>query len=208
MALSLPQRVRENAPGDFYVEAGCCMSCCLVHGEAPELLNDPGEPFRECYFRRQPRTAEEVERAIDAICLSEMAALRYGGTDPEIIDKLRRRGMAEQCDHTPEGRAWMEARARRAEAPARDRPEPLAYFRPVEMDAEPALLRGVRRAKAVAGWFTLAALIFFVLNAGDRSPLQWPSVFAFMACLLAYFFTGLLVWAVQIYIAVRARSRR
>jgi hypothetical protein len=210
MPLSLPQRVPENAPGDFYVEAGCCTSCCLPHGEAPELLNDPDEPFKECYFRRQPRTPEEVDRAVEAICVSEVCALRYGGTDPAIIDKLRRRDAAAQCDHTPEGRAWIEAPARRAAAAPPVAARPLSYFRPVEGDEPPPqpLLTGVRRARAIAGWIALAAFVFAGLHAGDRDRLQWPATFAFMACLAAYVLTALIVWAVRIYVTVAARRRR
>lgn len=98
MTVSLPQRVPENAPGDFYVQAGLCTRCCIVHGEAPDLLNNPEEPFEECFFRRQPRTPEEVEQAISAICVSEMCALRYAGSDPTIIAKLRARQSVSQCD--------------------------------------------------------------------------------------------------------------
>ena len=101
MAIPLPQRVPDNAPGDFYVEARMCMRCCLPHGEAPELLNDPNEPFQECFFRRQPQTPEEVDRAISALRVSEVCALRYAGTDPEIIAKLRSRQCGHLCDHTP-----------------------------------------------------------------------------------------------------------
>jgi hypothetical protein len=107
MTVSLPQRVPENAPGDFYVQAGLCTRCCLVHGEAPNLLNDPEQPFEECFFRRQPETPAEIEQAISAICVSEMCALRYGGTDPTIVTKLREKQLASQCDHTPEGQAWI-----------------------------------------------------------------------------------------------------
>src|SRR5205809_7978172 len=103
MTAPLRQRVPENAPGDFYVEAGCCTRCCLVHGEAPGLLNDPKQPFEECYFRRQPQTPEEVEQAICAICISEVGALRYAGTDPSIINRLRARNSGAQCDNSPEG---------------------------------------------------------------------------------------------------------
>src|SRR5688500_2202951 len=110
MSVELPQRVPENAPGDFYVVAGSCTRCCLVHGEAPELLNDPAQPFNECYFRRQPQTPAEVEQAISAICVSEMEALRYGGTDESIIQKLRGQHAAARCDHAPEGQASLRAR--------------------------------------------------------------------------------------------------
>ena len=76
MALHLPQRVPENAPGDFYVEEGMCMRCCLVHGEAPELFNDPTTEFQQCYFRRQPSSKAELEHAFAAMSVTEVCALR------------------------------------------------------------------------------------------------------------------------------------
>ena len=112
MAITLPQRVPENVPGDFYVEAGLCTRCYLVHGEAPDLLNDPAEPFDECYFRRQPQTPEEVDQAISAIWVSEMCALRYAGTDEAIIAKLRTQQSAALCDRSPEGIARLKAQTR------------------------------------------------------------------------------------------------
>lgn len=110
MAIPLPQRVPENAPGDFYVEAGPCMRCCLPHGEAPDLLNDPDKPFEQCFFRRQPQTTTEIEQAIQALWVSDVAALRYGGTDPDVIAKLRARNCGHLCDHAPEGVAWRTPR--------------------------------------------------------------------------------------------------
>src|SRR5688500_13720448 len=104
MPIPLPQRVPENAPGDFYVVARVCLRCCLPHGKAPELMDDP-ESTGDCYFRRQPRTPEEVDHAINAICVSDLCALRYGGSDEAIISKLRQRHAAAQCDHTPHGQA-------------------------------------------------------------------------------------------------------
>ena len=93
------QCVPENAPGDFYVQAGLCLQCCLPHEEAPELMNDCKQLFRECYFRRQPQTPEEVERAIQAIWISEMRALCYGGTDQTIIRRLHELSAGDCCDH-------------------------------------------------------------------------------------------------------------
>jgi hypothetical protein len=98
MRTPLPQPVPENAPGDFYVERDVCTRCCLPHGEAPELMNDPTVAFRECYFRRQPQNEEEVEHAITAIRVSCIEALRYGGNDPTIIARLREVGEAAACD--------------------------------------------------------------------------------------------------------------
>jgi hypothetical protein len=107
MAIPLPQRVPQNAPGDFYVQAGMCTACCLPHGEAPDLLNDAKQAFHECFFRRQPQTPEEVDRAISALWVSEVCALRYAGSDPQIIAKLRSRDCGHLCDQTPEGQAWL-----------------------------------------------------------------------------------------------------
>src|SRR5687767_6753715 len=64
MATPLPQRVPENSPGDFYVERDVCLRCCLPHGEAPELLDDPEEGAPSCYFRRQPENEVEIEHAL------------------------------------------------------------------------------------------------------------------------------------------------
>jgi hypothetical protein len=71
------------------------------------VTHDPEQPFEECFFRRQPRTPDEIEQAISAICVSEMCALRYGGSDPSIIAKLRAKQSASQCDQTVEGQAWI-----------------------------------------------------------------------------------------------------
>jgi hypothetical protein len=98
MADSNPRRVPENSAGDFYVVAGFCMRCCLPHGEAPNLMNDPDAEFKSCFFRRQPETPDEVEQAISAMHVSEVAALRYGGTDDRIITRLCSKGMSHLCD--------------------------------------------------------------------------------------------------------------
>lgn len=98
MAISLRQRVPENAPGDFYVEAGACLCCGLPHGEAPELMSDCTVAFRGCYFVRQPQTPQEVERAVQAIWVSELNCIRYGGGDQAIIRRLHELGREDCCD--------------------------------------------------------------------------------------------------------------
>jgi len=99
MAVPLRQRVPENAPGDFYVEAGVCLQCYLPHEAAPELMNDCKTYFRECYFRRQPQTPAEVEHAIQAIAFSELDCIRYGGSDQSVIRRLYELGRGDACDH-------------------------------------------------------------------------------------------------------------
>jgi hypothetical protein len=51
-----------------------------------------------CYFRRQPETLEEVERAISACCVSCVSAVRYSGNDPEILRRFREVGRIDVCD--------------------------------------------------------------------------------------------------------------
>jgi hypothetical protein len=93
-----------NVPGPFYVEAGLCMLCCVPEHEAPDLIGfykDPTGTHREshCYFRKQPQTPEELERAIAATRLACCGAYRYGGSNPEILKRLRQAGVAvEQID--------------------------------------------------------------------------------------------------------------
>src|SRR5882672_2277680 len=110
MPARLPQRVPQNAPGDFYVQANRCTRCCMPHHEAPDLMNDPDAPFEECYFRRQPQTPDEVVQAMNAICVSEVCALRYGGRDPEIIRQVGPGQSDYSLDETPLAEAASEER--------------------------------------------------------------------------------------------------
>jgi hypothetical protein len=212
MPLRLPQRVPDNAPGDFYVQAGLCTACCLPHGEAPELLNDLKQPFDECYFRRQPRTPAEVDQAIEAICVSEMCALRYGGTDAAVIDKLRARRAAAQCDQTPEGQAWLDALTRPSVTPpdASDTTarEPLAYFSPPRQEPGSALLRGLHRARKVVGWVSLPTFIFALFHLSDRDRLHFPATAALVGCLVVHVWIDLVVWVIEFREPRQAPSRR
>jgi hypothetical protein len=78
----------KNAPGPFYVEKGCCISCQAPYNEAPELMSHD-EDGGHCFFRRQPEAPEEVEQAIRACCMSCVSAARYSGDDPEILRRFR-----------------------------------------------------------------------------------------------------------------------
>ncbi len=96
------QRNPLNAPGSFYTEANVCLACCLPEAEAPELLGfeeDLDNPKFGCFFKRQPETREELEHAFMAMAVSCIDGLRYGGTDPVILHRLRELGMEAQCDH-------------------------------------------------------------------------------------------------------------
>ena len=96
MNRATPERTPLNAEGDFYVEKDLCLACMAPEYEAPELMGFDEETF--CYFKRQPTTPEELDHAIEAVCVSCIAALRYAGNDPEVLDRLRAKGAGEQCD--------------------------------------------------------------------------------------------------------------
>jgi hypothetical protein len=73
-----------NALGDFYVEDGMCIACAAPEHEAPALMaHDPNAHCGyHCYFKKQPQTPEELDRAIQAVNVGCCGAVRYGGTDP------------------------------------------------------------------------------------------------------------------------------
>jgi hypothetical protein len=94
------QRYPLNVEGDFHVEDGMCMACTAPEHEAPDLISfDPNTVAGyHCYFKRQPQTREELERAIMAVAVGCCAGVRYAGTNPEIIRRLREIGVPDTCD--------------------------------------------------------------------------------------------------------------
>ncbi len=96
------QRNPLNAPGPFYVEANFCLACCLPEGEAPDLLGFEGDldnPRFGCFFKKQPETPEELDRAFSAMHSNCIDTLRYGGEDAAILRRLQKLGLEDQCDH-------------------------------------------------------------------------------------------------------------
>lgn len=93
-------RYPKNAPGDFYVEDQVCITCEAPRHTAPELIahDDDEDAYPHCYFRRQPKTPQETERAIMACDISCCDALRYGGSDPVILQRFRELGRLDLCD--------------------------------------------------------------------------------------------------------------
>jgi hypothetical protein len=90
-----------NAAGDFYVADRLCIACTAPEHEAPELMaHDEAHDGYHCYFRRQPSTPEELRRAIRAVGVGCCGAVRYGGTDPEVLRLLAKADAASACDHS------------------------------------------------------------------------------------------------------------
>lgn len=88
------------------------MTCDQIFLAAPDLLayvqhakGDDGREAWHCAFLKQPETPEELERAIDAMCGSEVCGIRYGGRDPEILRRIAARGRSSEgtADHPLEG---------------------------------------------------------------------------------------------------------
>lgn len=71
------ERYPLNVAGPFYVENGCCICCEAPLHEAPDLMAMDNS---HCFFKKQPSTPEELERAISAMHVSCVEALRYPGT--------------------------------------------------------------------------------------------------------------------------------
>ena len=95
-----------NVPGPFYTEANLCLVCCLSEGEAPDLMGleeDLANPMFGCFFKKQPETPEELDRAFQAMAVNCIDTLRYAGRDPEILHRLRELGMEGQCDYPVAG---------------------------------------------------------------------------------------------------------
>lgn len=93
----------ENVVGDFYVECDSCVSCEAPYHEAPDLMGRPGSSEKNygCFFRRQPLTPDQIDRACSAVMVSCVEAVRYAGNDPEILRTLYDRGAYSSCDVHP-----------------------------------------------------------------------------------------------------------
>jgi len=80
---------------DFYVQPRCCTSCGVPQAVAPDLVGWTGEKYPQCYWKKQPQSADELDRAIKIIQSQELGCHRYSGKDPTILQRLS----ADDCDH-------------------------------------------------------------------------------------------------------------
>ncbi len=91
-----PNRTSKNVDGDFYTtgfwvddgECGDCLDCPIPEAEAPGLLADICKEDNYTHFIRQPKTADEIEQACMACEVCCVNALRYGGKNTSIIQRL------------------------------------------------------------------------------------------------------------------------
>lgn len=90
------ERYPLNVDGDFYVENSMCLGCMAPINEAPDLMSygASADACDSCFFKKQPESSEELERAMSAMAVQCVGAIRYSGTDPRIIKRLS----ADECD--------------------------------------------------------------------------------------------------------------
>jgi len=100
MSSSIKDRYPLNE-GDFYINDGECISCGAPQVEAPDLI-EHGRSDGHCFFKKQPQTESELDQAINALMVSCIGALRYGGIEEKILKRLYEDGLAELCDHMPQ----------------------------------------------------------------------------------------------------------
>ncbi len=111
MAWSKPDRKvhphPENVEGPFYVENNCCLLCGMPGSEAPDLFKWASDE-KSCVVKRQPQTAEELDRMMLAVYVAEMDCIRYRGTDPAIQRRIAAMGSLHALDHEPPADArWI-----------------------------------------------------------------------------------------------------
>ena len=92
-----------GAEGPFYVLYECCTACEVPLTEAPDLMamhesDDPNEFGYHCYFKRQPETDAELQRAINAMHVQDLGCIRYGGSDSSVLSRLTSLELDEHCD--------------------------------------------------------------------------------------------------------------
>ena len=68
--------------------------------EAPGLFGEVEEKdgISHCYVQRQPATAVELDGMLRAVWHSEMACIRYAGTDLTLLARFDEYGEADLCD--------------------------------------------------------------------------------------------------------------
>jgi hypothetical protein len=92
-----------NAPGDFYVQNDECITCRAPESVAPDLIGffeDPsGTNARShCYFKKQPQTVGEIDRAVKAVYANCCGSYRYAGSNRDIKKKLKKAGCQAAID--------------------------------------------------------------------------------------------------------------
>ena len=92
---------RENVPGDFYVEDGCCLTCAVPFTVAPDLFAWTKKGNEQCIVCKQPSTPEELDRMLLAFEVADMGCIRYKGIQRTVQMRLVEAREGKQCDDLP-----------------------------------------------------------------------------------------------------------
>jgi hypothetical protein len=87
---------KENTPGDFYVEDGCCTSCDKPRSVAPQLFSYA--PDGHCYVCKQPQSAAGTHQMLQAFEAQGLGCIRYKGSNRVIKIRLIAAAEGHQCD--------------------------------------------------------------------------------------------------------------
>src|SRR3954453_16553821 len=94
----------KSAPGYFYVEKCEGLACGVPHVVAPDLVGWADEKVPHCFWKKQPETPAELERAIAVLEAQELKCHRYAGTDPTILNRVS----SAYCDYPMEPQSIVE----------------------------------------------------------------------------------------------------
>ncbi len=99
LAPTREEREPANVEGPFYITTQCII-CGLPPETAPDNISFAPDCERPhtCRFSKQPETQEELNAVLDAMWGSCVEAVRYGGTDPEILRQIKERGLSHLAD--------------------------------------------------------------------------------------------------------------
>ena len=94
--------IGENAPGPFYV-SDQCITCGLPKELASKNIDwkcsrENREIPDTCFIKKQPENDEELDAMVEAVWGSCVENIRYCGTDPVALEKLKLKGCARLCD--------------------------------------------------------------------------------------------------------------
>ena len=97
----------KSALGDFYGVKGECLACGVPHVVAPDLIGWTGEKIPHCFWKKQPKTKAELERAIAVLEAQELECHRYAGTEPAILNRV----LSIYCDYPMQSQTVVERTA-------------------------------------------------------------------------------------------------
>jgi ribosomal protein S18 acetylase RimI-like enzyme len=86
-----------RAPAGFHVEPDCCTRCGVPEHVAPTLFAFVPDSTG-CHLVRQPQTDRELEQMVEVLHAQDLGCIRYRGNAPDVLARIRKRGLDEYID--------------------------------------------------------------------------------------------------------------